>query len=300
MLPALAALALATGCTTTEQEVAEQIEVLAANEIDSERWNQAVDELVSIGRPAARQLMVLLDPGKYRGKDYREFRAEIEQTRTGATVVLGRIKHKAASAQIHPRTAAGTYTFAERVASLRAVGELGYNQPAVTALKTLYEGEADPVIRLYTALALVKMNETSGVGAVHEALSADADPALAKIAIEELRRTNYFGVPLLVELRASDSPYRERISLRPRRRGGTPAGAAGIRRSGNPHALGAGPRQRRQPGSDQRPFQAPRRFEQPRPFSTPRPRCHGWETRGEPISFSLPWAATIPSCGSTR
>ena len=212
MLPALATMALGTGCTTTEQEVAEQIEVLAANEIDSERWNLAVDELVSIGRPAARQLMVLLDPAKYKGKDYREFRAEIEQTRTGATVVLGRIKHKAASAQIHPRTAAGTYTYAERVASLRAVGELGYNQPAVTALKALFEGDADPVIRLYTALALVKMNETSGAGAVHASLSAEADPAIAAIAIEELRRTNYFGVPLLVELLASDSPYREQIS----------------------------------------------------------------------------------------
>ena len=212
MLPALAALALGTGCTTTEQEVAGQIEVLAANEIDSERWNQAVDELVSIGRPAARQLMVLLDPAKYKGKDYREFRAEIEQTRTGATVVLGRIKHKAASAQIHPRTAAGTYTFPERVASLRAVGELGYNQPAVTALKALYKGEEDSVIRLHTALALVKMNETSGVAAVHAALSSDADPALAEIAIGELRRTNYFGVPLLVELLASGSPYREQIT----------------------------------------------------------------------------------------
>ena len=212
MLPALAAMALGTGCTTTEQEVAEQIEVLASNEIDSERWNQAVDELVSIGRPAARQLMVLLDPAKYKGKDYREFRAEIEQTRTGATVVLGRIKHKAASAQIHPRTAAVTYTYPERVASLRAVGELGYNQPAVTALKALFDGDVDPVIRLYTALALVKMNETSGVGAVHAALSADADPALAEIAIEELRRTNYFGVPLLVDLLASDTPYREQIS----------------------------------------------------------------------------------------
>ena len=212
ILFALASMALGIGCTTTEQEVAEQIEVLAANQIDSERWNHAVDELVAIGRPAARQLIVLLDPAKYKGKDYREFRAEIEQTRTGATVVLGRIKHKAASAQIHPRTAAGTYTFAERVASLRAVGELGYNQPAVTALKALFEAEADPVIRLYTAMALVKMNEASGAGEVHAALSADADPTLAKIAIEELRRTNYFGVPLLVELLASDSPYREEIS----------------------------------------------------------------------------------------
>ncbi len=107
ILFALASMALGIGCTTTEQEVAEQIEVLAANQIDSERWNHAVDELVAIGRPAARQLIVLLDPAKYKGKDYREFRAEIEQTRTGATVVLGRIKHKAASAQIHPPDRSG-------------------------------------------------------------------------------------------------------------------------------------------------------------------------------------------------
>ena len=129
------------GCTTTEQEVSDQIEILASNEIDSERWTQAIEDLVAIGRPAARELMVLLDPSSYKGKHYRDFRGEIEQTRTGAIVVLGRIKHKAASAQIHPRTAAGTYTFKERIASLKAVSELGYNQATVNALISLFHGE---------------------------------------------------------------------------------------------------------------------------------------------------------------
>ena len=200
------------GCTTTEQEVSDQIEILASNEIDSERWTQAVDNLVAIGRPAARELMVLLDPGSYKGKHYRDFRGEIEQTRTGAIVVLGRIKHKAASAQIHPLTAAGTYTFKERVASLKAVSELGFNQAAVNALISLFDGEKDPVIRLYTALTLVKLNEPSANGEIHDALAPGGDATLAQIAISELGETNYFGVPLLVDLLASDGPHQENLS----------------------------------------------------------------------------------------
>ena len=47
-------------CGTTEQMVEEQIEILATNEIDSEAWNEAAEELVAVGRPAARQLIGLL------------------------------------------------------------------------------------------------------------------------------------------------------------------------------------------------------------------------------------------------
>ena len=195
-----------SGCTTTEQEVADQIEILAANEIESERWNQAVEELVVIGRPAARQLLALLPPTKYIGKEYREFRTEIEKARTGAVVVLGRIKHKAASVAIHPLTAAATYTYAERVSSLRTIGELGFNQATVTALKALLI-DPKPSIRLYTALALAKMGEHLATDQVKAALMG-SDEELARIAVRELRQTNHFGVPLLVALIDLETPYR--------------------------------------------------------------------------------------------
>lgn len=197
-------------CGTTEQLVDEQIEILAANEIDSETWNQAVDQLVDIGRPAARQLIALLAPGTYKGKNYREFRDEIEKTRTGATVVLGRINHKAASANIDDHILVA-FRYPERIAGIRAMGDLGFTQVAVTALKVQL-ADKDPVIRLYAASALVKMDEFVGSGEIRRAIIG-GDTDLAAIAVAELASSNYFGAPLLAELAKMESPYRDQLRV---------------------------------------------------------------------------------------
>ena len=198
---ALLAFALAFGaCSTTEQEVQEQIEILAANDIRSETWNQATDELVQIGRPAARQLVALLDPALYKGKAYREFRDEMEKTRVGAAVVLGRIKHKAAAASLHARIT-NVYTFDERVAALEAVGELGFNADVVKALKKQFGIETDPIITLHLAIALIKMDDAVGAPALVAAVTGD-DEKIASTAIDGLQAANYFGVELLVDLTA--------------------------------------------------------------------------------------------------
>jgi len=186
------------GCSTTEQEVQDQIETLAANDIGSAAWNGATAELVEIGRPAARQLVTLLDPGLYRGKSYREFPAEMEKTRTGAAVVLGRIRHKAAAASLAARIT-NAYTFNERLAALEAVGELGFDVAAVKALKKQFELETDPVIRLHIGIALLKMDDDTGAPTLQEAVSGD-DEDLAATAIAGLQAANYFGVELMVTL----------------------------------------------------------------------------------------------------
>ena len=188
----------AVGCSTTEQEVQEQIEILAANDIGSQAWTGATDELVQIGRPAARQLVALLDPALYKGKAFREFRAEMEKTRTGAAVVLGRIRHKAAAASLSARIT-NAYSFEERVASIEAVGELGFNVDAVKALKKQFDLETDVVIQLHIGIALLKMDDDAGTSALEKAVSGD-DEDLAATAIDGLQAANYFGVELLVEL----------------------------------------------------------------------------------------------------
>lgn len=189
---------LAVGCSTTEEQVREQIDILAANDVGSQAHDDAVEALTTIGRPAARQLVALLNPGLYRGVQYREFRDELERTLTGAAIVLGRIRHKAASASMKDRISVA-YRDNERRAALRAVGELGFNPAAVTALEAQLK-DADPVIRLLAAVALVKLEETAaGDTILHAVLSEDDN--LATIAIAELEQANYHGVPLLVELR---------------------------------------------------------------------------------------------------
>ena len=80
ILCCLALCAIVSGCSTTEEQVAEQIEILAANDVDTENWKGAVRDLAAIGRPGARQLVALLNPALYRGVQYRDFRDEIENT----------------------------------------------------------------------------------------------------------------------------------------------------------------------------------------------------------------------------
>ncbi|MBI2501649.1 MAG: HEAT repeat domain-containing protein [Candidatus Latescibacteria bacterium] len=207
VLPALALFFLGA-CSTTEQQVDELIVTLAANPLDSPAWQQAVDGLVGLGRPAARQLVAHIDPEYYKGENYCEFREEIEKMRTGCALALGRIQHKAASVTLKDR-AVVAYTKAERLACIWSVGELGADQVAIDALKVQMK-DTDPQIRLYSAVALIKMSDTTGVDQVYAAL-AGGDEELAGQAIEQMEGTNYFGLPLLVELSRRSLSHQSQI-----------------------------------------------------------------------------------------
>lgn len=208
VVPALALFFLGS-CSTTEQQVDDLIATLAAHPIDTPAWLTAVDGLVGLGRPTARQLVAHIDPEFYKGENYCEFREEIEKMRTGCALVLGRIQHKAASATLKDR-ATVAYTKAERLACIWSVGELGSDQAAIDALKVQVK-DADPLIRLYSAVALIKMNDTSGVAQVEAAL-AGSDEELAMQAIAQMEGTNYFGLPLLVDLGRRTHAHRAQIS----------------------------------------------------------------------------------------
>lgn len=208
VLPALALFFLGA-CSTTEQQVDELIATLAANPLDSPAWQQGVDGLVGLGRPAARQLVAHIDPEYYKGENYCEFRGEIEKMRTGSALALGRIQHKAASATLVAR-AVVDYTKAERLACIWAVGELGADQASIDALVVQLK-DRDPQIRLYSAVALIKMSDTTGVGQVRAAL-AGGDDELARQAIAQMEGTNYYGLPLLVDLGQRSQAHQAQIA----------------------------------------------------------------------------------------
>jgi HEAT repeat protein len=197
-----------SACSTTDQQVDELIERLAANEIDSPAWQQAVDELSEIGRPAARQLIAHLNPDLYIGEMFREYRAEQEQIRTGSARALGRIKPRGASAALKDRIVVG-YTDAERIACIWAVGEIGFDQAALDALKVQLLA-TDPAIRLHAAVAIVKMDEEDGAPQIRAAVSG-ADEGLAAIVLAGLAECNYFGVPLLAELASTPGPHQNAL-----------------------------------------------------------------------------------------
>ena len=200
---ALAASLAAAGCSTTEQQVGAHLETLAGNSLYDEAWNQAVDGLATIGRPAARQLVSQLDPAFYRGAHYREHRDEIEKIRTGAALALGRIRHKGAAASLKDRVTAA-YRHSERLACVWALGEIGFNQAALDKLKANL-ADADAEIRLLSAVAMLKMDDEGGEDAIVEALQS-GDAALKDKAVGALSETNYTAVDLLVRLSGQQSP----------------------------------------------------------------------------------------------
>ncbi len=191
-------LALFTGCSTTEQQISDLVEQMAGNPIKSSAWTESVQGLVAIGRPAARLLISQLNPGHYVGKNYREFRSEIEKIRTGSAKVLGEIKPRGATGPLKDRIGTG-YTDKERIACIWALGEIGFNQAGMDALQNILSDNS-AVIRLHTAIALVKMDNESGYEEIEAALIGK-DKNLLKIALNGLNESSYFGVPILNRLK---------------------------------------------------------------------------------------------------
>ena len=119
-----------SACSTTEQQITDYVEQMAANPIDSPTWQESVDGLIAIGRPAARQLTAQLNPGHYVGENYREFRQEQEKLRTGSARVLGRIKPRGVTGALTGRISTD-YTEHERIACIWAIGEMGFRREAL-------------------------------------------------------------------------------------------------------------------------------------------------------------------------
>ena len=195
-----------SACSTTEEQVIDLLERMAAHPIDSPGWQQAVDNLATIGRPAARQLIARLNPGLYLGEDYREFRDEQEQLRTGCAQALGRIKPRGATAALKDRITAA-YTDDERTACLWAIGQIGYSQVGLDALKVQLK-DRNPVIRIHAAIAIVKMDDNVGDDEIEDAFT---DAQLAQIALQGLEEASYFGVPLLMRLSTDGGPKQQAL-----------------------------------------------------------------------------------------
>ena len=193
----IVSIAFLNGCSTTEQKVSDLVEQMASNPIESTPWIESVEGLTAIGRPAARLLISQLNPGHYVGKNYREFRSEIEKLRTGSARVLGEIRPRGATGPLKDRIGTA-YTSAERIACIWALGEIGFNQAGMDALRNILS-DNNPIIRLYSAIALVKMDDESGYEEIQKVFAGNNEDLL-EIAQIGLRESSYFGVPILTRL----------------------------------------------------------------------------------------------------
>jgi len=197
-----------SACSTTDQQVSDRLEQLAANQIESTAWQQAVDELALIGRPAARQLVAHLNPDHFKGVNYREYRDEQEKIRTGAARALGNIKPRGATAALDDRIVVG-YTDNERLACIWAIGEIGFNQIGLDALKAQLK-DKNSLIRLHASIGIVKMDEEDGIEEIEAALQGDQEQ-LVKIALQGLEESNYFGAPHLTRFADQANPRQAQI-----------------------------------------------------------------------------------------
>jgi HEAT repeat protein len=202
---------LLPACTTTDQQVELGLERLAANEIGSSGWEAAVDELVAIGRPAARQLIAHLNPDHYKGKYYREYRSEQGQIRTGAAQALGHIRPRGATAALDDRIVVA-YTDDERIACIWAIGQIGFSQLGYDALKVQLK-DTDGRIRLEAAIAVVKMDLLDGVPVIEAALQG-TDEELAAVALRGIEESSFYGVPLLTRLAAAGGSREPQLRAR--------------------------------------------------------------------------------------
>lgn len=195
-------------CTTMDERVEHLIERLAANDIGSQEWEDAVDRLVGLGRPAARQLIAHLNPGHYKGRYYREHRAEQEKIRTGAARALGHIRPRGGPGALRERIGPA-YTDHERIACIWAIGQSGFHQDAYDALLVQLEDE-DPAIRLHTAIAIAKMDLDDGQEEIVGAVMGDEE-SQARIALQGLEESGFYTVPLLVRLASEPGPRQTQL-----------------------------------------------------------------------------------------
>ena len=198
-----------SACSTTEEQVIELLEQMAAHPIDSPGWQDAVDQLAAIGRPAARQLVARLNPALYTGEDYREFRDEHEKLRTGCARALGYIKPRGAAGALEGRIS-DAYTNDERIACLWSMGEIGYSQSALDAAKAQLEDQ-DPAIRIHAAIAMLKMDDDLGTSEIESALTSTKE-TLVQTAIQGLEEAGYFGAPLLMKLSTQAGPNQSALN----------------------------------------------------------------------------------------
>ena len=202
-LIALCASLSLSACSTTEQQITDYVEQMAANRIDSPAWQESVDGLIAIGRPAARQLTAQLNPAHYVGENYREFRQEQEKLRTGSARVLGWIKPRGATGALASRISTD-YTEPERIACIWAIGEMGFSQGGVDAVKGQMSDE-NPLIRLHASIALMKMDDQTGYEEISSALMGNNDTHVG-VVLSGLGEAKHFGVPLLTQLADQEGP----------------------------------------------------------------------------------------------
>ncbi|HIE04885.1 MAG TPA: HEAT repeat domain-containing protein [Candidatus Latescibacteria bacterium] len=183
---------LLLGCAGAGRRIDEAMDKLAWAEPGSEIWGEAVKELISLERTAARTLTAALGEAWFRDEAFREYPEERYDIWYGAAEVLGRMKYKAAADGLKEFLRAD-YPDDLRIKAAWALGEIGAHADPLAG----HLGDPNPYMRLEVAIALCKMDDARGDSVLLASLGS-GDEGVVRRAREGLREANYHAVgPLL-------------------------------------------------------------------------------------------------------
>ena len=183
---------LLVGCAGAGKRMDEAMDKLAWAEPGSEIWGEAIKELMSLERTAARTLTAALGEAWFRDEAFREYPEERYGIWLGAAEVLGRMKYKAAADGLK-EFLKRSYPDSLRIKAAWALGEIGAHADPLAG----HLGDPDPYMRLEVAIALCKMDDGRGDSVLLASLGS-GDEGVARRAREGLREASYHAVgPLL-------------------------------------------------------------------------------------------------------
>jgi len=194
---------LLVGCTGAGHRIDEAMDRLAWAKPGSDVWRDAVEELASLERTAARTLTAALGEGWFRDEVFREYPEERYGIWYGAAEVLGRMKYKRAADGLKELLKT-SYPDELRIKAAWALGEIkAHAGPLAEHLR-----DPNPFVSLEMALALCKMDDPRGDSVILASLVSEEE-GVVKRAKEGLREAGYHATrPLLL---AFEGPWPEKV-----------------------------------------------------------------------------------------
>jgi len=198
---------LLLGCAGASRRIDEAMDRLAWTQPGSDVWKDAVEELVSLERTAARALTAALGEEWFRDEVFREYPEERYGIWCGAAEVLGRMRYKGAVDGLKGLLKTDLPDDL-RIKAAWALGEIkAHADPLAGHLK-----DQNPYMRLEVALALCKMDDSRGDSVLLASLGAEEE--VVRRAREGLWEAGHHAARPL--LRAFREPWPEMVRERAR------------------------------------------------------------------------------------
>ncbi len=186
---------LASGCTTTDQQIRNVIDRAAWASKGSDMWNKTMQDLIEFDRTSARKIIAWLPDAWYIGKNFREHKDERNNIRLAAATLLGTIRYKPAAATLLPYLS-DAYPDDVRKKMAWALGEIENEAIEPENIDALFKSD-NYELHMAAAVALCKLGYEYGCEALIEGLKRE-DSNDSRIASDGIKDAGHHSVRALV------------------------------------------------------------------------------------------------------